>query len=382
MKKRIISLLLVFVMVIGLTACAGNKAETPASSTPAQEAAQPQVSESQVNESEETQDASATRSFTDDCGREVEIPTDITAIVPSGPLSQIVLFAIAPEMFVGLAARFSDSAKGFIPDAFFDLPYFGQLYGSANLNVEELAAVNPQLIIDIGEAKKSIVEDMDDLEAQTQIPSIHIEASLATMPDAYRKLGSILGKEEKGEELAQFCEKVYSHTVSIMDKVGDNRVNALYVFGEEGLNVLANGSYHAELIDMLTNNLAVVDNPAGKGSGNEVTMEQIALWNPDFILFAPGSIYDTVAGMEAWKEISAIKTRKFIEIPEGPDNWMGSPPSVQRYLGLIWLTAELYPEYCDYDVKAEITEYYRLFYDCDLTDEQYAALTANAFVAG
>ena len=354
MKKRMISLLLAFVMVIGLTACVGSKPE-------------------------ELQNPSATRSFTDDCGREVRIPTEINAIVPSGPLSQIILFAIAPEMFVGLSSRWSDSAKGIIPDEYFTLPYFGQLYGSANLNVEELAAVNPQLIIDIGEAKKSIVEDMDDLEAQTQIPSIHIEASLATMPDAYRKLGSILGKEEKGEELAQFCEKVYNRTVSIMDQVGDNKVNALYILGEEGLNVLANGSYHAELIDLLTNNLAVVDNPAGKGSGNEVTMEQIALWNPDFILFAPGSIYDTVADQEAWKEITAVKNSNYIEVPEGPHNWLGNPPAVQRYLGLIWLPAALYPQYCDYDVKEEITEYYRLFYGCTLTDAQYEALTAQAF---
>ena len=59
---------------------------------------------------------------------------------------------------------------------------------------------------------------------------------------------------------------------------------------------------------------------------------------------------------------------------------MGSPPSVQRYLGLIWLTAALYPEYCDYDVKTEITEYYELFYGCTLTEAQYAALTAHAFL--
>ena len=46
----------------------------------------------------------------------------------------------------------------------------------------------------------------------------------------------------------------------------------------------------------------------------------------------------------------------------------GSPPSVQRYLGMIWLPVVLYPEYCDYDVKAEILEYYRLFYGCELSD--------------
>ena len=318
------------------------------------------------------------RTFTDDCGREVEIPADITAIVPSGPLSQIILYAISPDLFVGLAAQWNNDL-GILPDEFLNLPYFGQLYGSANLSVESLAAANPQLIIDVGEAKKSIVEDMDALQWQTQIPSVHIEANLASMPEVYRKLGALLGREEKGEALAQFCEKVYDRTISVMEQVGGNKVNALYVLGEEGLNVLAKGSYHAELIDLLTNNLAVVDNPAGKGSGNEVTLEQIALWNPDFILFAPGSIYDSAADREVWNEISAVKTGNYVEVPEGPHNWMGTPPAVQRYLGLIWLTAELYPEYCDYDVKAEILEYYSLFYGCTLSDARYDALTVNAF---
>ena len=46
---------------------------------------------------------------------------------------------------------------------------------------------------------------------------------------------------------------------------------------------------------------------------------------------------------------------------------------------LLWLPSLLYPEYCDYDVKTEIMEYYELFYGCTLTDEQYNTLTANAF---
>ena len=168
--------------------------------------------------------------------------------------------------------------------------------------------------------------------------------------------------------------------MSIMEQVGDDKVNALYVLGEKGLNVLAKDSFHSELIDLLTNNVAVVDNPSSKGSGNEVTMEQIALWNPDFVLFTADSIYDNVAEMDTWTEISAIADGNYIEIPEGPHNWMGTPPAVQRYLGMIWLTAELYPEYCNYDVKAEILEYYRLFYGCELTEDQYDTLTADAML--
>ncbi len=320
------------------------------------------------------------RSFTDDAGRTVSIAESIMRVVPSGPASQIVLFAIAPDLMVGLASEWDKRADGIIAEEYQKLPYFGQIYSSADLNVEELAAVAPQLIIDIGQAKDSIVEDLDTLTAQTGIPAVHIAATLESMPQTYRTLGKLLNREERGEKLAQFCERVYTRTQTIMQSVGENKVDALYITGEEGLNVIAQGSYHAELIDMLTNNVAVLENPSSKGSGNAVDMEQIALWNPELLIFATGSIYASVAGRPAWQELSAIQSGNYIESPEAPYNWLGTPPSVQRYLGLIWLTAVLYPEFCDYDVKAELMEGYRLFYGCELSEEQYAALTQNAFL--
>ena len=375
MKAKLIALLLALAMMLSLAACGGTANTDQPSQEPSPSAETPSA---EPTPEEETPRADFV--FTDSCGREVEVPGEVSRIVPSGPLAQIVLYTIAPEMLVGLGAKWYDSAKGIIPEEYLNLPYFGQLYGSANLNVEELAKVEPQLIIDIGDNMDSAVEDMDTLQDQTNIPTVFVAATLETMPQTYRMLGELLNKQEEAEELAQFCERVYERTASIMEKVGDNKVNALYVLGEEGLNVLAKGSYHSELIDMLTNNLAVVDNPVSKGTGNEVSMEQIALWNPDFVIFAPGSIYSTVTEKDTWSEITAIANGDYIEVPEGPHNWMGSPPSVQRYLGMIWLTAQLYPEYCDYDAKAEILEFYQLFYHCDLTEEQYNTLTANAFL--
>lgn len=376
MKNRIIAIILVSIMILCLAACGGNKKPDTNEELPSQK----NDTAGQNGIPDEDGDNAETRIFTDDCGRKVEIPAKINAIVPSGPLAQIVLFAIVPEMFVGLAYDWNDTAEGIIPDEYLSLPFLGQLYGSADLSVEELALCAPQLIIDIGEAKKSIVEDMDALQKQTMIPSVHIEATLETMPEVYRTLGELLDRNETGERLASFCEKVYNRTSAIMKDVGDERVNALYILGEDGLNVLAKGSYHAELIDMLISNLAEVENPSSKGLGNEVTMEQIALWNPDFIIFAPGSIYSSAKERDTWNEIPAISNGKYIEVPESPINWLGSPPSVQRYLGLIWLPAAVYPELSNYDVKTEILEYYELFYHVVLTDTQYDTIIKNAFV--
>ena len=318
--------------------------------------------------------------FVDDADREVAVPSEISRFAVSGPMPQIVLYALAPEMFVGLADRWYESAQDYIPQEHLDWPYLGRLYGSADLNVEQLALCDPQVIIDMGEEKKGLSEDLDSLQAQTAIPAVFIRFTLEDAPKAYRRLGELLGRGEKAEELAVFCERVYARAASIMEKVGNHRRKVLFITGEKGHNVLAKGSYQAELIDMLADNLAVVASPASKGTGNEVSMEQIMLWDPAFIVFAPDTVYDKVADDPTWSLMTAVASGDYIKTPQGPHNWLGSPPAVQQYLGLIWLTAELYPEYCDYDVKAEILEFYRLIYHCELTDAQYDGLTAGAFL--
>ncbi len=63
-----------------------------------------------------------------------------------------------------------------------------------------------------------------------------------------------------------------------------------------------------------------------------------------------------------------------------PYNWMGFPPSVNRYMGMIWITQLLYPEQADYDVYEEAAKYYELFYHCELSEDRYRALVANSLL--
>lgn len=322
-----------------------------------------------------------TRTYTDSVGRQVEIPTNITRIACSGSMAQMVLFPLAPEMLVGLAGDWTPDEQKYIDTTKYNLPVLGQFYGQSDLNLEEIAKANPQLIIDIGESKDTMVEDMDGIAEQVGIPTVHIEATTATMGEAYRTLGELLGKTEEAEALAQYCDGVYSNTQAIMDKVGeDGKVNIVYCTGEDGLSVLAKGSFHAEIIDQLANNLAVVDEISSKGTGNPVDMEQLLLWDPDIIIFAPGSIGSTVGEDEDWQQLTAIKNGTYYEVPNGPYNWMGTPPSVNRYMGMIWMTQLLYPEQAGYNMFEETAKYFKLFYHTELTQEQYNTLVANSII--
>ena len=319
-----------------------------------------------------------TRVFTDSVGREVEVPAQIDKVALSGPMAQIVLFALCPDKLVGVSNAWSTEAEQYLDEKYFTMPEIGQLYGGkGELNPETLLQSGAQIVIDVGEPKGSIAEDLDALQEQTGIPFVHITATTETTGDAYRMLGDLLNMKDEAETLAAYCEKVYDRTVSIAGSV--EKANVLYVTGDMGQNVIAAGSYHAEILDLLTNNLAVVDEPSSKGTGNEVSMEQILTWDPDVVIFAPESIYDTVADDAAWQSVTAIKNGAYYEVPFVPYNWMGFPPSVQRYLGMMWLSKVLYPDAtAEYDLFSDVQEYYKLFYHCDLTQAQYDALVANS----
>ena len=359
--KRLLALILALVMSLSLFAC-GQKQD-----------------DKQDNVQDDVQET-ATRVFTDSCGRQVTVPTDVQKVAVSGPLAQMVVFAIAPDRMVGVSNAWDETAKKYFDAKYLDLPLLGQLYGGkGELNLETLLAAAPDVIIDVGEPKGSLAEDMDALQEQTGIPFVHIDAYLASMDNTYAMLGDLLAMPNEAQGLADYCRAMYDRVKAIADSV--DKANILYITGDEGLNVIAQGSYHAEVIDMLANNLAVVDEPSSKGTGNEVDMEQILNWNPDVILFAPNSIYSTVAANENWQTITAIKNGAYYEVPMGPYNWMGFPPSVQRLLGMMWMTTVLYPNAADYDLYTEVSSYFQLFYHCELTQAQYDALVANSLPA-
>lgn len=378
MKKTLV-ISLVLIMILSLMAACSSQPTTAPALEPTEMAAteQPIV---EVAATEPPADPDATVLFTDSVGREVEVPANIDRIAVSGPLAQIVIFALAPDKMVGIATEWDGTAENYLPTDYYNLPLLGQLYGGkGELNLETLLSSGAQVVIDVGEPKDTIVEDMDALQEQTGLPFVHISAYTATMGDAYRMLGKLLNMEDKAEVLATYCDNVYAKTLAIMDEVGEEgKVKLLYLLGDKGLNVIAEGSYHAEVINMLSNNLAVVDDPSSKGTGNETDMEQILLWNPDVILFAPDSIYETVGTDPTWQNLAAIQNGKYYEVPFGPYNWLGFPPSVQRYLGMMWMTQLLYPDMAQYDLYNEVAGYYQLFYHTSLTEDQYNELVFNS----
>lgn len=321
--------------------------------------------------------AEGTKTFTDDAGRTVTLNQEITRIAVSGSGAQIAVFALAPEMLVGVTSQWDEAAAAYIDDAYLDLPAIGQLYGGkGNLNLETLLSAAPQVVIDVGETKEGIAQDLDDLTAQTGVPFVHIEMSLEHMDKAYEKLGALLGLEERAKTLAAYCREIYDRTAAI--GAAAEKTSLLYVTGETHLGVIARDSYHSPIIDMLSENLAVVDSPSSKGTGNETDLEQIMAWDPDMIVFASRATYEEAKSDPLWQAVRAVAQGNFVLVPQQPYNFMGFPPSVQRYLGMTWMAKTLYPELAQYDLYEETARCFDLFYHCELTREMYDELMKDS----
>lgn len=310
--------------------------------------------------------------FTDDLGRTVTLPAKLERIVPSGPLTEYMLEGIAMDQMVGRAIVWSDEASALLNAGYLQKPVTGQLYGGkGTLNPETILGLDAQLIIDIGEQKKHMSEDLDDIQKQLGIPFIHLDATSSSLPEAYLKLGKLLGKEEQAQTIASFITRTLDRNAQL---TAGGKKPALYVLGAKGMHVIAKGSYQGALLDQVIDNLAVVDKPSSKGTGNEVDMEQILKWNPPLLLFAGDAkeVYEKGASDPLWSQVDAVKHAQVYLLPSLPMNWLVSPPSINRLAGILWADKVLYGG--DFDLHQELKEYFKLFFNVAMSDETLTSL--------
>ena len=295
------------------------------------------------------------RTFVDDVGREITLPVTIDAVSPSGPLAQIVLYSLDQDLFVSVSSEFTDAQATYIDPRLLTLPVTGQFYGSkaSTMNPESIMELNRQLnidvVLDIGEAKQTMKTDLDDIQAKTNVPFAFItQNKLEDIPGSYVKLGELLSRPERGQELSDYVSALLAEFDSGMKKVGDNKKSLIYVTAIDGnsVSMVGSGSYHAEVIDYLANNLA---KPAASssGTGDGYTMEDILQMDPDYIIvgYTDGhAYYNEIMTKPMWQSLSAVKEGNVYEAPYGPYNWMGGPPSVQRLLSMIRIGNLMYPD--------------------------------------
>lgn len=322
----------------------------------------------------EAQDAQAETSqvFVDDLGREVVLPAEITRIAPSGSNAQVIVMQIAPEKLVGLAGKLGSEEKTIYPDFTHDLPAFGTLYGKkANLNKETLILANPELVIDVGDIKgsvESMAKELDDVSASVGVPVIFIEANMDNYPEVFRRLGKLLGYEERGEQLALYYEQAVAE---IEQYSKDSRPTVYITSSNDGLEAVIGGKSHAQCAEKAGAEVVVTSSVAQ--ANGTISLETLYMLDPEYIFAYTEEGYRTITTGSDWANLQAVRNGRVYLVPSMPHGFIDQPVCSNRIIGLFYLADIFYPE-AGIDIVQRTIEFYSLFYRAEITESQARAI--------
>ena len=204
-----------------------------------------------------------------------------------------------------------------------------------------------------------------------------IDGSLDKLPEAYELVGQITGSKDVAEQLASYCRTTLEEAKAKAAGIAEQRrATVYYAEGPEGLQTEPSGSSRTRVLELVGgSNIAQMEGKQGSGGLSPVSLEQVIAWDSNVILVGsdPGgeyNVYQQILTGSGWSGLRAVKAQQVYQIPHGPFNWFDRPESVNRILGVKWPGNLLYPDVFPYDIRAEATRFYKLFYHVDLTEAQ------------
>jgi iron complex transport system substrate-binding protein len=319
-----------------------------------------------------------TRTATDAAGRRVEIPARISRVLAAGPPASILLYTLAPEKMIGWVRTPSPTEKGYLQERVRELPEYGRLTGrGGTANLENVLKFQPDLIIDSGSTGGTYVSLANNVQEQTKIPYLLLDGRLEKTPENYRLLGEWLDARDRAEQLANYAEETLSGLRRRIASIPESdRPRVYYGRGINGLESGLAGSINLEVLERV--GAVNVAASAGTGSLSKISIEQVLAWNPDVILVLEPAFYASVRTDPLWSSVKAVRENRIYMAPNLPYGWFDAPPGVNRLIGVRWLMSILYPKQFPEDLRTTTREFYRLFYQVNLTDAQLDTLLTPA----
>ena len=247
-----------------------------------------------------------------------------------------------------------------------------------NAGPEQIAPAKPDVVI----LKSSMEEKLGKPLEAIGIKVVYVD--METPEKFYadiRNLGTILGDPTRAEEIVAFYQ---SKTTAISDKVagmkeGDKPSVLLLQYSSKD-NTIAFNVPPVEWLQTLmvssTGGTPVWTDAADSGGWTVVTLEQIAVWNPEiiFIVDYSGNAVDVAAKLRTdsqWKELKAVKNGQLFAFPTDFLSW--DQPDSRWILGMTWAAAKIHPDlFPDIKITDEITSFYKSLYKMDdkvITDQ-------------
>lgn len=313
--------------------------------------------------------ADDTRTVTDITGKEVTLPANVTRAVNIDPFTAQFLFVMGADTHL-VGTTFGPGNADILKTVepyLMSLPTAGH---KDNLNKEQLMVLDPQVVI-------STVDYPNANEDQAMLGIPYVILDFETVEDLKKTigiLGQVFGKEAEADEFISYYDEKMDMVRSDLLALPEEGVKSVYFGQRKPVQTLGDDYYEADIAT-----IAGADNVAQgiSGGDNVVSLDQIYTWNPDVIILLPycsGNVTE-ILNDPAWQALPAVQKKQVYRMPKYLETWeMPVPESV---LATMWMENVLYPEYVSYDLNEEIKEFYKKWYNLNLTDEDVREILAD-----
>ncbi len=338
MKKSYLSLFLILTLVLSLVV-----------SGCAQQASVPQET---------------TITVTDQLGREVTVPKDITKVTGTHLFGPGVVYAL------GEGDKLVDhTIMGKLGEALDKVdPVYAKKPETSHghdYNIESAIALKPQVVFVYASSDKDLIEQFENVGIKAvAVKGETIEESY----EAIRLIAKVMGCEDRGEAYINECQKMLQIVDKRVGDVPDEQKPRVMFAGPKSVYTVSTGEMlDTALIEMAG---AVSVSKDLKGYWTEVSPEQVATWNPDVIVL--GSSLDTYGDDKVYsnphfKTVKAIQDKKVYSMPSNIGWW--DFPAPNCVLGVVWMAKTFYPEkFTDVDMTKLADDFYKKCYGHTFTE--------------
>jgi iron complex transport system substrate-binding protein len=366
MKRTTLALVLIGILALALIACvAPSTPVAPAATLPP--AAQPAATDTPVAAEEP---AAGPVVIVDALGREVTLPAAPQRIVLTGRALFMIadaayLFPDAGQRIVGIGST-AQGGGNFVE--LIDPNYADKAVLEREAGAEQVAALQPDLVM----LKSSLAESLGQPIEALGIPVIYIDFET---PEQYLRdlavLGQVFQDEAHAAEVAAFYQDKVAAISQAVEDAAKPRTLLLYYNDRDGavaFNVPPMSWIQTEMVEIAGGEPVWADANPG-GGWTQVTLEQIAAWDPDQVFVIsyfkdPSEVVEDLKADANWQALRAMQEDALYAFPGDLYSW--DQPDPRWILGLTWLAGRLHPDiFADQDMAAEVQSFYETLYNLD-----------------
>ncbi len=378
--KKILALLLAALLLMSLLAACGSQPAPAPAEAPAQQEA--------PAESEKP----ATIEVTDMKGRTVMLPADIQRVVVTFNMEEY--FAVAGEegidKLVGWSHKYWEGRRQDAYDAFTavypqlaDIPDVGY---NGDISIEAIISLQPDVVLasSTGANYNALEPAFDNLRA-AGIECVFFDfhkQTVETHCQSVQLLGTILGQEERAQEIADFYTEQMSVVTERLADLPDEARPRVYMEFSMGPGQYGN-TWSEQMWGALIRTCGGTNIAAGmEGASVDIAPEQVISANPEVIIFACSPRNDVSDNIVVGYSADEALAREHMEAYKTRDGWAnldavknnrmgGLYHDLSRHIfdfaGAQFLAKMIQPElFADLDPEANLAEFFERFMPVDL----------------